>query len=160
MIRSAILSDVRNISQILIQSWKTAYEGIIDPEYSSSLTEEKFVKIFNENISQNKEIINVYEIDSHVIGFVSAKIGEMNGSAEIVGLYVDPNFRNRSIGSKLFDSVIDYFRKTNCTKIYLKTLYDAMNNKFYIHKKGKIKEYIELKFGNKNYNGVIFEFNI
>lgn len=160
MIRNAEITDVNSIAEIIVESLKTAYEGIVDSLYSHTLAADKFVSVFNENIASNNETIHVYEIGSKVVGFISGKIDSSNCKAEITGLYLNPEYKNRGIGSKLFDSIMDYFKKNNCPDVSLTTILGAKNNKFYSCKKAKVKKYIDLEFGNKKYNGVIYSFKI
>ena len=62
MLREATINDVSSIAEIIVKAWQAAYEGIIDPNYSQTLSKDKYVKIFNNNIWNNLEKIMVFEI--------------------------------------------------------------------------------------------------
>jgi len=104
MIRRATLCDVNPIAKVIIRAWEVAYAGIIDPEYIKTMSKDKFVSIFENNISKQKEIIFVY-YEKGVKGFVSGKEHEGEYDCEIVGLYVDPENQGKGIGKLLFQKI-------------------------------------------------------
>jgi GNAT superfamily N-acetyltransferase len=73
-----------------------------------------------------------------------------------LGFYILPDFQNKGIGKKLFTEMANYFKENKCKKLIIWTLKNAQNNKFYKKKGGIEKEFKELIFGNKKYNGVGF----
>jgi len=160
MIREANIKDVDAIAEIIVSAWKTAYTGIIDPEYSKNLDHNKFIRIFTENIQKKKEIILVNE-EIEVNGFVSG-INHDNGQydCEIIGLYLKPGYQGKGIGRKLVNEIIKYFKKENKKNLIIWTLDNAKNNGFYKRIGCEKKEYKNIEIGGKEYKGVGFILDI
>lgn len=113
MIREAELKDIDAIAQIIVSAWKTAYSGIIDPEYSNNLDHNRFIKIFTENNQKRKETILVND-DNGINGFVSGiKHDNSKYDCEIVGLYIKPEYQGKRTGKRLFEEILMYFKNEN-----------------------------------------------
>jgi ribosomal protein S18 acetylase RimI-like enzyme len=156
MIREAEMKEVNAIAEIIVASWKTAYSGIIDPEYSNSLKQDKFIKIFTDNILNKKEKILVND-DNGVNGFVSGIILENSKyDCEIIGLYIKPEYQRKGIGKKLVKEIIKYFKSKNKKNLIIWTLNNAKNNNFYERIGCRKIEYKNMEIGEKEYEGVGF----
>ena len=160
MIREAKLQDSEAIAEIIVETWKSAYTGIIDTNYTDNLDKRRFVQIMTNNLQQKKETIFIYEENEIVKGFISGKFIDNDYQCEIVGFYVLPKYQQIGIGSKLFQHMKKYFSEHNCHKIILWTLKGAKNNSFYENNGGKIAAEKILKIGDKEYAGVGFLFNL
>ena len=159
MIRIATLSDVNQIAKVIMRAWEVSYTGIIDPEYIKTMNKDKYVSIFKDNISKQKEIIFVY-YEKEVKGFVSGKEHKGEYDCEIVGLYVDPENQGRGIGKLLFQKMEEEFTLRGKSSLIVWTLDNADNHGFYIKMGGVKKENKLLEYGGKSYSGVGFRFDL
>lgn len=159
MIRVAEEKDIEIISNIIVKTWKTAYQNIVDPEYADNLPLEKYVKIFTKNIREKKEIIFVNE-DNSVNGFISGITTEGKYDCEIIGLYVLPEYQEKGIGKKLVKHIIKTFQEKGKSNLLIWTLDGARNNSFYKSLDAEKTEYKELEFGARKYKGVGFNLKI
>ena len=159
MIRKAELKDVNIIAQILTTTWKSAYKGIVNSDYSNNLPIEKYIRIFTENINQNKEIIFVNE-DKNVNGFISGICSNDNYDCEIIGLYILPEHQRNGIGKQLVAKMLDYFKIQEKHNLIIWTLDGAENNAFYRSIGGSKKEFKYLQIGSQTCRGVGFNIKI
>ena len=106
MIREATHNDIETIARVIVAAWQTAYEGIIYPSFPPSMKEEKFVEIFTDIFENRKEIVFVYEEHNTVLGFVSGVEQCGKYDCEIKGLYVDPEYQGKGIGSSLLNEMV------------------------------------------------------
>ncbi len=161
MIREANIYDSKVIAEIIVETWRSAYIGIIDQKYANTLDVQRFIQIITDNIQQNKEAIFVYEENKIIKGFISGKLlDDDNYQCEIVGLYVLPIYQQQGIGRLLFQRINKFFIKQNCQKMILWTLKGAKNNSFYAYNGGVIADEKSLKIGKKEYKGVGFSFDL
>ena len=160
MIREARSEDIKPIADVIVSSWQTAYEGIIDPDYPANLKRNKFEIIFKNNIENQVEKIFVFEISGKIAGFISGKLNSSGYDSEVIGLYIHPDYQKNKIGSELLNIIKEYFRKQRCKNMIIWTLLNAKNNQFYRKHGGTIKEKKELQFGSKKYKGIGFVFNL
>jgi ribosomal protein S18 acetylase RimI-like enzyme len=158
MIRKAETSDVQKAADIIVRAWQTAYDGIIDPAYPQTLKIENYVPIFTRNIEENLEHILVYEASSKVVGFISGQFLSGPHDCRTVGLYVDPDFQQRGIGSLLLSEMKKFFSDRGRTSMIVQTLEGARNNSFYRNHGGRLAERIDLEIGGRQYRGAVFVF--
>jgi len=103
----------------------------------------------------------VYENErNEVIGFILGKANFRNLEAEIIGLYILPSFQGFGVGKKLLEYLKVKWKSNKISKIELSTLKNAKNNEFYIKNGGKIKNERVSSIGGKDYQGIVFEFNL
>ncbi|MDO5556452.1 MAG: GNAT family N-acetyltransferase [Clostridia bacterium] len=145
MIRQANSNHSSDIAKLIISGWQTAYKGLIDDNFLSSLSttiiSEKWEKYI---LSQNKDNhIYVYEEDDKILGVI--RFGKPDDksdalhNAEIHVLYVEPSLKRHGIGSKLFDFAKEYFVKNNYTNMIIWCLKEnSPSIKFYEKMGGKI----------------------
>jgi len=160
MIRAAELKDRYAMADLLISAWHTAYTGLIDPEYPSTMKAERYIRIFHENISLQREHVFVHEENGAVLGFVSGKILEGERMGEIIGLYVHPDHQGMGIGSGLFGQMAALFQKRGIKSIMVRTLLKAKNNLFYEMRGGSVSGSTEIEIGGTLYPGVCFIFTL
>ena len=154
MIRTAILSDSSQIAYVLTETWKTAYKGLIDPDYLKKLNQDFFTNIMMQNITLEREKIFVFEIDGKVAGFISGK--DNHSLFEVIGLYVYPDYQGNGIGRKLLEQIKQYAKSQNCTELLIKILDGAKNNSFYLGNGLIRKRVFALEIDGKEYDGIEF----
>ena len=171
--RRADLSDLSGIVKVNVDTWKTAYRGIISEEYLKSLN----YKDKKENWKQRLEnpthgaIIYVAETDHHeIIGFTLATLEKYNPTiallqaerytGEICATYVLKDFRHKRVGTELINLVVKYFRANNIDSMITWVLKENPSRRFYEKLGGNLlgeqyieiegKKYIEVAYGWEN----------
>ena len=160
MIREAKPEDAEPISGIIIEAWKYAYTGIIEPNYPDTMNHEKYTEIIFNNIMQHKETIFVNENNGLITGFISGKEINNTCDCETVGLYILPVYQNTGIGKKLLDAMTKHFRNRGCKSMVIWTLKNARNNNFYKKMGGIAEEEKGITIGEKQYPGTGFYFKL
>jgi GNAT superfamily N-acetyltransferase len=156
MLRKAEIKDSESIAKIIVETWKTAYAGIVDPEYSSNLKVDFFTKIMERNIGENLETIFVDAQENVIRGFISGVKTDSPQRYEIKGFYILPNYQGKGIGKALLNEIIEYAESKGYSEIYLETLKGARNNKFYTKQGFSMNKEFTLPIGNKSYSGISF----
>ena len=107
MIRPACPEDAPAIAKVHVDTWRTAYAGILPDEHLAGLSYERRERMFRERLSDKaaEDIVLVSEVpDQGIVGFTSGG-RERGGSAEyqgeIYGIYVVDPFQRKGIGTML-----------------------------------------------------------
>ena len=64
-------------------------------------------------------VIYVAEVDGVVVGAVSGVDGEVNGSAAMIAMWVDPRFRRQGVGDVLVKTVMEWARGKRYGQMFL-----------------------------------------
>ena len=108
IIRKAEKKDVRQIAQIVVEDWKTAYRGIMDDRFLDALDAEKR---YQTEIKRYQEY-TVAADQEEVLGFAwNRLIDDEVTDCEIVALYVRYSKRKNGIGKALLRDAVDRFRE-------------------------------------------------
>ncbi len=108
IIRQAREEDVREVSEIIVEGWKTAYRGIIDGDFLDSLRVEDQ---YRRDISRYDRY-RVAADERGVLGIAWLQV--MDGGeadCEIIALYVRASERGKGIGRALLRHAMDTFRE-------------------------------------------------
>ncbi len=165
LVRNVKREDLRAISEIIVDSWKEAYKGIIDDEYLESLNAEKNYQRMLEDYTEDG--FAVAELNNQVVGFCrytlenkfSKTCSDIDG--EICAIYVKPELKRNGIGRNLFEYVFSEFRKNGNKNIILWCLKENYPSRAFYDKMGGIL-YGEntITRGKKEYQEVGFKFNL
>lgn len=105
-IRRAIPEDAPLIAALLVDSWQSAYRGLVPDSYLDSLDSGKWTDRIRESIESGTGDTFVAEIGGELLGCLT--VGECRdndlgsrGAGEIWGLYVDPVHWGAGIGKQL-----------------------------------------------------------
>ena len=165
IIRNIKKEDIPQVVDIQISGWQTAYRGIIDDDYLDSMSREAFIERRNKDYNKNGFII--VEANNEILAFAryvdnnsfSPETPEID--CEITALYTKPDLKGKGLGTKMFNYILNEFKKLNKTKMIiwcLKENYPA--RKFYEKMGGTIIGEKTINFGNKDYPEVGFLYNI
>ena len=106
LLRGANVNDARGIAQVSVDTWRTAYSGLLPDEYLGNLSVDErtqtWIKMLQSVPVSNQTI--VAEIEGAIIGFIgigpSSESGVME-LGEVFAIYVEPNHQSQGIGTKL-----------------------------------------------------------
>ena len=109
MIRNAEKEDVRQIAEILVEDWKTAYRGIIDDNYLDSMSVEERYKI---GVKRYQKYV-VAADGNGILGYAWLETtGDETADCEIIALYVRYSDRKKGIGKLLLQHAMRCFRES------------------------------------------------
>ena len=150
IVRNAKKEDVRQISEILVEDWKTAYRGIIDSDFLDSMSADKRYEI---EIKRYQEYI-VAADDHEILGYawLQAEDGE-TADCEVIALYVRYSKRNHGIGKLLLQYAIRHFRETGRKRMIIWCLKENNESRRFYEKAGGK----EFRTGSHNWGGKEYE---
>lgn len=91
-----------------------------EKKYDSTIDENFVVKNYFINMINSHNILLLYKEENIPIGYIFAK--KINNDYLIDGLYVDINFRNRGIATKLINEIINQIHLYGNYKIFINVL--------------------------------------
>jgi GNAT superfamily N-acetyltransferase len=164
MIRKASVNDLKSLAEINTNAWQINYRNIIEDDFLKIRTVELFIQKRTESRWLENVEINtfVYEENNCVKGFISGRKLVEKYDCEIEGLYVDPQFQQNGIGSKLLSFMKEFYANQGCKNMIIWTINGLKNDLFYKKHGGIILEEKELDYGGKKYkgNGYIYDLEL
>ena len=121
-VRAATSDDARVIADINVRSWRHAYRGIIPDSYLEALDEAAIARRVRDVVLSGSATILV-AASPEVRGFSwmspSRDDDAQSETAEIVAIYVDPQYERRGLGRALALASCDVARSQGFTRIGL-----------------------------------------
>ncbi len=146
-IRDATVSDAQKISQVHIDTWKTAYRGIVPQDYLDNLSykerEERWTNILTnlEAVKSNKSFTLVAEVeDERLVGFASAgkeRSQDPVYSGELYGIYILQDWQKKRIGTVLVKETVRRLINEGFCSMLVWVLADNPSRLFYESLGGK-----------------------
>ncbi|UXI04238.1 GNAT family N-acetyltransferase [Photobacterium sp. TY1-4] len=100
-LRKAVLTDVQDIAQIHVNSWKSAFDGLMPADYINGFTISSRIEEWRNTISTSAESVVVAESGNKVVGFMSYFVHPENAETiELSKLYLCPSVYGQRLGSK------------------------------------------------------------
>lgn len=121
-LREATSQDALLISRLIAQSWRGAYQDILDPVYLTRLPEEYWLPSMRAWLSSGRMYGYIAEEEGRPMGCVIYGRGRDEDHAEwgeIVSLYVLPEMMNSGIGSALLEGALAALRAEGFDRVYL-----------------------------------------
>ncbi len=109
-IRSASISDAETIAQIHVDSWRTAYRGLMPAEALEGFTVRQRYKVWKDHFFKGRRGL-VLESDGVVVGFAEYGPSTHSDSGEIYSLYLDPAKWQQGGGTVLYEAALDALRE-------------------------------------------------
>lgn len=103
-IRIAAAEDVRRIAEIQVDSWRSAYRGILPDAYLDRLDVESRLAVWRQFVGKSESPILVADEEKTLVGFchlMPSRDTDADNEAEIVAIYLDPPAWRRGIGRGL-----------------------------------------------------------
>ena len=155
-IRNACRDDIEQIVNIKIDGWQTAYVDIIDSSILNNMSKDKEMDSYINKYSLND--VFVAELNGEIIGFCrvydyeESPYDDKEIDCEIREIYVKSDVKRMGIGSKLFSSVLNYFKSKGKKKLYLGVFENNYKSrKFYEKMGGILGKKDSLRINDKDY---------
>lgn len=137
MVRPAGLDDASAIARVHVETWRTAYRGLLPDDFLQSLTHDHYTDRWRRGIGDTVSRVFVAEDESGVIGFASGgreRAGEDNYSGELYALYVADRAQHRGFGRLLVCAVVASLREMGLPDMIVWALRDNPDARaFYEH---------------------------
>ena len=113
----ATMDDVKQISDIIIRGWNTAYKGLIDEKFLKNMDVNKISENWEKRILKNENIY-VYKENDEILGVIMFGINDEN-LGEVYVLYIKPEEKRRGIGTKLLNFAKKELVKLKCKELVI-----------------------------------------
>ncbi len=145
-IRTAIPQDAKQIASIHVRTWQCAYRGQIPESYLDSLSIEKRTKLWKDQLKNPTDGTHTFVAEKNgiVVGWCTTGINRdedvTKDTGELYGIYMDPEFIGKGIGSELMKYALNVLKNDGYKKATLWVLTTNENSRKFYEKKGwKIK---------------------
>lgn len=158
VLRKATRDDARQIAEILVEDWKTAYRGIIDSAYLDAMSvEQRYQREL-----QRYDQYTVAAGEKEILGFAWNEITDDEAAdCEIVALYVRYAKRKCGIGRALFLNSMAFFRASGRKKMIVWCLRENDEaRKFYEKMGGKVYKTGTHRWGNRDYDMISYLYRL
>jgi ribosomal protein S18 acetylase RimI-like enzyme len=153
-IRKAKNSDLNGIIRVNVETWKTAYKGVVPDNYIQGFIirsqDERWQKQLDHMIEDY--IFFVAETDkSEIVGFAIGGLERSNHpnyEGELMGIYILKEYQRQGIGKALTRKIVEELIKMKVTNMLVWVLENNPYRAFYDNLKGKVidkKEHETLK---------------
>ncbi|MGD6855094.1 N-acetyltransferase family protein [Bacillus infantis] len=152
-IRRAEDQDAEGIAKVHVETWRTAYRGIIDDEYLAALSLEKRTELWHRNIAIPGNIVLVAEDNGRIVGFADGsqeETGEYEGfKGDVTCLYVLEEHQGTGLGKILLQELFQVFQKEGIRSAIVKVLKENDACSFYERTGARLlKDAIPIKIGS------------
>lgn len=138
-LKRANVDDAEIISNIHALSWKVAFKGLLPQQYLDELKNDFWVGTFKEWMAKNALTAQLVYENNLAVGCISygkSRDDLLPEWAEIVSIYVLPNYWGKGYGSKLLNTALLEIRQLDYKNAYLWVLEGNLNAKAFYENKG------------------------
>lgn len=146
IIREASHTDAPAIARVTVDTWRTAYKGIMPDEHLDRLSydeREEFLLEFLSNTDSNTFTYVAEEESGQVVGFASGgpeRTGNSLYKSEIYALYILKDYQRKGVGRLLVQTVIKRLKQSGVHSLLIWVLKDNPCRRFYETIGGRLVE--------------------
>jgi GNAT superfamily N-acetyltransferase len=162
IIRKAECCDLRQISYVHVDTWKVAYNGILDRDLLNKLSYGRSLENWRHCHEKLGGYFYVSEEEGRITGFIAggnSRDEDLVYDAEIYAMYILPEFQRQLIGTRLLRQIAEDFKKEKWQQFLIWCLRNNPACAFYEAMGGELKETKRIHIGTKNLinNGYVFD---
>ncbi len=144
IVRPMQTQDIPAVAEAHLAAWQAAFRGILPDPVLDSLTEQEFVRTWQEIIKRPNRTNLVVEVHGQVVGFVAfgpvavSEPGEPADTAtrEIYGIYTHPRFWRTGTGGRLLEEALERMKREGGRTVTLWTMSDNTVSRGFYEKHG------------------------
>lgn len=141
-IRKADVSDSAAIAKVQLDSWRSAFAGMLPDDYLAHFTYEEREQDWQELFAESDDFVYVAENDvGEVVGFACTRPEtdpDAAYQAELTSLHLLPAYRGQGIGQQLFEAVVAHLRRQGVGSMWLWVLAQNRARRFYERLGGRL----------------------
>jgi ribosomal protein S18 acetylase RimI-like enzyme len=114
IIRQATFADAAAIAKVRVDTWRTAYRGMVPEDYLSKMSygesEQNWTKYLSEGESAKTWTYVAVDERGQIVGFVSGGPGRDDDpvyKSELYAIYILPDYQSRGIGRLLTVALVE-----------------------------------------------------
>jgi len=162
-IRNAILSDVKGIAKVHVDSWKTTYRNIIPDEFLEKLSYDQRTALWNHNISKEGNYVFVaVNNNGEIVGFADCGKRESNNvhnSGDLTSIYLLEEYQGKGIGKQLLKQLFIQFENLGFNRVFVEVLEDNKTRHFYEYYGAKLLKSEKIKLAGTELNLLVYEWS-
>jgi GNAT superfamily N-acetyltransferase len=160
-IRKAVVADATAIARVHVDSWRTAYTGIIPDSYLATLSYDQRENWWKDAIENERSFVFVAEVErpKQIIGFVNggqerSKNSEYTG--ELGAIYLLEDYRRQGIGQRLVVTLVRKLIDSGQNSMLVWVLAKNPSRKFYEKLGGKYLRSKQIEIGGTSYEEIAY----
>ena len=159
-IRPATLDDTKGIAHVQVQTWRSAYRGVIADKLLDAMSEKERTKRWSEILQRPEHATFVAEVeDCGIVGFANGgpeRDGREEYRGELCGLYVLPEWHGQGIGRQLVATFTRWLMDSGFDTMMVWTLAGNPFRRFYENLGGKLVAEKDIEIGEQKLVEVAF----
>lgn len=160
-IRKALPGEEKDIARVNVDTWKSAYRGIVDDAFLGSLDAEQPKRLEKLRNGIDTGCVFVAADDGKTVGF--ATFGKASGDGfenlgELYALYVLDSYQRCGIGKRLVGAVSRALAYDGFDKFTIACFADNPSCRFYEKLGSKLAKRVECEIGGAEYGVNIYIF--
>lgn len=149
------------MARIKVDGWRNAYDNIVSSKYLKKLNYEEQTKRYIASFEEYKDLVLVAVKNKEVLGYSCFNPQNEKYDAELVSLYIKPDYLNQGIGTTLFKETAKELGEQNKKNMIVWCFKDNQNARvFYEDLGGKVVEEKIVTIGDETYEEVGYYFDI
>jgi ribosomal protein S18 acetylase RimI-like enzyme len=141
-VRLATVNDALGIAKVHVRTWQCAYKGQIPDSFLDNLSVKKRADGWEESLRNPDPGVYavVVESDGKIVGWCTVGVSRDDDATketgELHGIYVDPEFIGKGVGSALMEETIKILRKDGYKEATLWVLDSNIKTRNWYESKG------------------------
>jgi ribosomal protein S18 acetylase RimI-like enzyme len=158
-IRAARIEDSAGIARVQVDSYRTAYAGILPPAYLAHFTYKEQEQDWRDLLSSEQhDSLCVAETDAgEIVGYALGRPGQSTIApyeSELVALHVRHSYQRQGIGRQLVTAIAERLRQQACSSLMLWVLAENPSRLFYERLGGQLVGRQTIRLGEGNVSAV------
>jgi ribosomal protein S18 acetylase RimI-like enzyme len=161
-IRAAVAADAPAIARVHVETWRSAYRGIVPPTFLAGLSVEERTGLWHKRIADplGARFVFVVEVAEALVGFAAGgpeRSGDPNYPGELHSLYVLPSYQRHGLGRALVHAVAARLATTDTQSMLLWVLEaNAPARSFYERLGGTLVRTQPIEVGGSGFTEVAY----
>jgi ribosomal protein S18 acetylase RimI-like enzyme len=149
LIRPARLEDARQLAEVHVGSWQTAYRGIVPDSILNDLSVEAWTERWQQRLSiENEAHTLVLAFEESVIGWTTVGPARdpdcsVEDTQEVYGIYLRAEYWEHGHGTQLYAASEDQMRKSGAADAVLWVLRDNSRARRFYERQGYLIDRIQ-----------------
>jgi GNAT superfamily N-acetyltransferase len=139
------------IAKVLVDTWRTAFAGIVPQDYLDSMSYSSFEERLTANFGSRFTVVAQND-DGQVVGFASGgaiRDEEPPFKGELYSIFVRDEYQGMRLGRKMVSHVADHLIKTGINDMIVWVLQDNPSRRFYELLNGEFHRERDIEIGGK-----------